>query len=402
MKKLISVLLVAIMMLVGVVVVYANEAPAAVEYVLTGEIVKDEVHLSFDIANNDVGFAMLIFDMAYNPEAVSFVSVSTDECVLSEPDVDDMSEYGLGNYVYISALSEKSNELLDSNATGNVFKAVFKIVDYAEDFGFAVDVHKGDQGMHVNFAEENVPFTITYAGNAFEEIVLEGWFYIDNKWYFYENGAVVTNQWRKDSQGWCWLTETGAMATDSWVKDSKGWCYVDQTGYCVTNCWMRDSVGWCYLDSEGSQVKNAWVADGGKWYFVDADGYMVSNAWRQDSKGWVWLGSDGAMVTNAWVRDSIGWCYVGSDGYAVTNCWKQDSAGWCYLGSTGSQVKNAWIADGGKWYFVDADGYMVYNCWKLDSNGWCYLGSDGAMVTNAWVQDSNGWCYIGANGYVVY
>ena len=95
MKKLISVLLVAIMMLVGVVVVYANEAPAAVEYVLTGEIVKDEVHLSFDIANNDVGFAMLIFDMAYNPEAVSFVSVSTDECVLSEPDVDDMSEYGL-------------------------------------------------------------------------------------------------------------------------------------------------------------------------------------------------------------------------------------------------------------------------------------------------------------------
>ena len=194
---------------------------------------------------------------------------------------------------------------------------------------------------------------------AEREITYSGWALDGGKWYFYENGTMVKNAWRKDSVGWVFLGKDGAMLTNAWCTDSQGWCYVGANGYAVTNCWKRDSVGWIWLNANGSMTKNAWVQDGGKWYFLNAEGYMVSNAWKKDSKGWVYLGSSGAMMTNAWVRDSVGWCYVGADGYAVTNCWKRDSVGWCYLNGNGSMTKSQWLYDGGQWYYLDANGYMV-------------------------------------------
>ena len=187
--------------------------------------------------------------------------------------------------------------------------------------------------------------------------VLNGWVDIDGTWYFYENGTMVTNEWRKDSVGWCYLLEDGRMATNMWLPDSKGWCYIEADGYCATNCWKKDSIGWIWLDGEGSMTKNAWIEDGGKWYYLDSNGYMATSCWMADSVGWVYVGGDGAMLTNSWVRDSVGWCYVGANGYAMTNCWMQDSI------------------------------------------GWCYLDAEGRMVTNDKVQDSNGWCYLDANGY---
>ncbi|MBR2407153.1 MAG: leucine-rich repeat protein, partial [Clostridia bacterium] len=191
---------------------------------------------------------------------------------------------------------------------------------------------------------------------AEREITYSGWALDGGKWYFYENGTMVKNAWRKDTVGWVFLGKDGAMLTNAWCTDSQGWCYVGANGYAVTNCWKRDSVGWIWLNANGSMTKNAWVQDGGKWYFLNAEGYMVSNAWKKDSKGWVYLGSSGAMMTNAWVRDSVGWCYVGADGYAVTNCWKRDSVGWCYLNGNGSMTKSQWLYDGGQWYYLDANG----------------------------------------------
>ena len=221
----------------------------------------------------------------------------------------------------------------------------------------------------------DVPFTVPAPKN--------GWVKENDKWYFYENGNMVTNRWKKDSIGWCYLGADGAMKTNAWVKDSIGWCYVGTDGYCVTSQWKQDSTGkWCYLNANGNMVINNWVKDGGKWYFLDANGYMVSNAWRKDSKGWCYLGADGAMKTNAWVKDSIGWCYVGADGYCVTSKWMQDSTKkWCYLNSNGNMVVNNWVSDGGKWYFIDADGYMISNTTKY-WNGKTYYFNASGVCTN--------------------
>ena len=269
-----------------------------------------------------------------------------------------------------------------------------------------------------------------------------GWYAAGNKWYLYENNALVRNQWRKDTVGWIWLTADGSMLTDGWAKDSANWYYMGADGYAVTNSWKKDSIDWIWLGGDGCMTKSAWVLDKGVWYWMDADGYMarstwvkegenryylnrfgemvtngwvldgahwyktdgnghiIKNAWQKDSKGWVRLGSDGAMVINAWLKDSYDWCYVGSDGYVVTNSWAKDSAGWCYMNSAGYMTKNKWVQDGGKWYFLDKNGYMVSNKWMKDANGWVYLGSGGAMVTNGWAKDSAGWCYMNSAGYM--
>ena len=106
--------------------------------------------------------------------------------------------------------------------------------------------------------------------------VPEGWILENGNWVFYENGEKVTNQWRKDSIGWCYLGADGVMKTNCWLQDSQGWCYIGADGYCETNCWKQDSYGWLYLNSEGSMTKSKWVFDEGYWYYLDEEGYMVT------------------------------------------------------------------------------------------------------------------------------
>ena len=53
----------------------------------------------------------------------------------------------------------------------------------------------------------------------------------------------------------------GYRVTSKWVKDYKGWCYVDASGYMVYNQWVKDYKGWCYVDNSGYMVYNT-VVDG--------------------------------------------------------------------------------------------------------------------------------------------
>ena len=232
----------------------------------------------------------------------------------------------------------------------------------------------------------------------------EGWIQEDGKWFFYEDGEMVKNAWRKDSKGWVYLGQDGTMVCNKWVKDSKGWCYVGADGYMVYNKWVKDSIGWCYVGADGYMVYNKWVKDSIGWCYVGADGYMVYNKWVKDSIGWCYVGADGYMVYNKWVRDSKGWCYVGSDGYMVTNNWAKDSKGWCFMGADGYIVYNDLILDygQGKVYYVAADGYMVSNKWIGEGNEWVYFGADGAAVVSGWVKSGGKWYYMDENGLMVY
>ena len=268
--------------------------------------------------------------------------------------------------------------------------------------------------------EGTITFTAAFAGAAPQN----GWNEEDGKWCYYENGTKVTNTWKKDYIGWCYLGADGYMVTNGWAQDSHGWCYLGADGYMITNARAKDSHGWCYMGADGYMVYNQWAKDAGGWSYVGADGYCVTNTWKKDSTGWCYLGADGYMVINNWAKDSAGWCYLGDDGYCVTNSWKQDSRGWCYLGADGRMVYNQWVKDSVGWCYVGADGYMVVNDWAKDSTGWCFMGEDGYivyndlvldfdnekiyyvdesgyMVSNKWIGEGNEWIYFGADGALV-
>jgi glucan-binding YG repeat protein len=84
----------------------------------------------------------------------------------------------------------------------------------------------------------------------------EGWNLVDGKWYFVEGGKLVTNQWKRDSIGWCLLGDDGAMLTNTWTTDSDGWCYIGPDGYCVTGTYTIDGVDHNF-DSEGNWLGEA-------------------------------------------------------------------------------------------------------------------------------------------------
>ena len=218
-----------------------------------------------------------------------------------------------------------------------------------------------------------------YIGENGYMVTTTGWILYNDGWYFLENGYAVVSEWRLDSTGWCYLGEDGRMVTNTWLRDSMGWCYIGENGYCVTNVWMEKDGKEVYIGSEARVVTDGWVVKDGGWYFLE-NGEYVKNEWRLDSTGWCYLGEDGRMVTNDFVADSTGNCYIGENGYMLT--------------TTG------WLLHNDNWYFLE-EGYAVVSEWRLDSTGWCYLGEDGRMVTNDFVADSTGNCYIGENGYMV-
>ena len=211
--------------------------------------------------------------------------------------------------------------------------------------------------------------------DAGSRIIVTGWYVVNGKWCYYDQGVKAVSKWVRDSKGWCYLDVQGHMVYNKWVKDSIGWCYVGADGYMVYNKWVKDSIGWCY---------------------VGADGYMVYNKWVKDSKGWCYVGADGYMVYNKWVRDSKGWCYVGADGYMVYNKWVKDSKGWCYVGANGYMTVNDWVKSGGKWYFCNSSGYMATG-WVKTGGNWYYMDSSGAMITG-WKQLGGKWYYFYNSG----
>ena len=218
----------------------------------------------------------------------------------------------------------------------------------------SLDTPVGDDYMGIPWTDTDNAYHV-YA----KWVARNGWAFLDDSWYYFDNGTMIKSTWKKDSKGWCYLGADGRMVTNGWAKDSKGWCWLASNGYMPTT--------------------TKWIQYDGGWYHI-TKGYRDANKWMKDSKGWCWLQDDGRMLTNGWAKDSKGWCWIGSDGYMV--------------------VKSQWINDRGSWYYI-SNGYMVSSQWRKDSKGWCYLGSNGKMVTNGWAKDSKGWCWIGASGYMV-
>lgn len=149
-----------------------------------------------------------------------------------------------------------------------------------------------------------------------------------------------------------------SMHKDGWVKESGKWhYYLDNKK--VTNAWRTDTNGWCYLDANGEVAKDKWVNWKGNWYYLNANGYMVKSEWVKDSKGWCYVCDNGKMMKSAWFKWKGDWYYLDANGHMLTNEWKSDSVSWCYLGADGKTLKNKWLKWEGSWYYLDANGYMV-------------------------------------------
>lgn len=172
--------------------------------------------------------------------------------------------------------------------------------------------------------------------------------------------------WYKEAQcinKWDFTTEkvtSNITLYAKWTAAANGWSY---------------SQGKWYFFNNGSMVTNGWTQDSAKhWYYMGSDGAMVTNTWEQDSlKHWYYLGTDGAMVTNTWKQDiSKAWYYLGADGSMAANTWILDNGKWYYL-KPGGAMATGWLSYGGAWYYLYSSGEMAKNTiisgYRLNASG---------------------------------
>ncbi len=412
MKKVLVVALCALLTLSLFIPVMAEDGPKFTTTVSANRVKRGDT-VTVTVSADKVFAAKAIaldFASVCDPAAFELVEAYWTTDKISLADVDTAQFKAVGFCVNLGSTPETAQPA--TGISGEIFKITVKA---------KADAAYDDYNFKVAVTVDQAAATSTGTTVKVSYVDLNGWVYEGGIWYYYESGTKVTNAWRKDSIGWCFLTADGSMAVKTFVKDSIGWAYVDEggyfydnltawrfvdgvwyyveNGYRVENAWRKDSIGWCFLTADGSMAVNTFVKDSIGWAYVDEGGYFYEiTTWRFVDGVWYYV-ENGYRVENAWRKDSTGWCFLTADGSMAVNTFVKDSIGWAYVDEGGYFYEiTAWRLLDGKWYYVE-NGYRVENTWRKDSKGWCYLTGDGSMMTNDWLKDSVGWCYIGADGY---
>ena len=90
---------------------------------------------------------------------------------------------------------------------------------------------------------------------------------------------MVTNKWKQDSKGWCYVGDDGIMVKNGFVPDTKGQCWIGPDGYMiVATGWLIDYYDECeynYYLEDGYMAVSKTLEINGETYVFDADGYWT-------------------------------------------------------------------------------------------------------------------------------
>lgn len=131
-----------------------------------------------------------------------------------------------------------------------------------------------------------------------DEPVKDGWVKRDDKWYYYENGKMVKNEWRMYKGDSFYLGSDGAMVTGWHTVNDKSYYFYDDghKAYCEwvdgifigmdgveENAdkakWKHNKTGWWFEDANGWYPKNRTLVINGIEYEFDSVGYV-----KEDNK----------------------------------------------------------------------------------------------------------------------
>lgn len=264
------------------------------------------------------------------------------------------------------------DQVLDTSNDGNAITNDSEVVenteaseDVTENLGSDSVVNEGS-----DFSKTETTTVVSQ-----DESQKDGW--TDSNQRYYENGELVTNQFRDIDGNTYYFNEYGYKQTGSLYHGNDCY-YFDSNGVMQTN----KEFGNLYYGKDGKAVRNTWVQFSREYRYYGPYGNYYCG----------WTDSDGTEYPDFEEIDGKYYAFD-SNGYMKTG-WVHQRDTWYYFNADGSRASNQWIDDT---YYVDANGYMLTNRWIDDSN---YVGSDGIKTTNTWESVSNGWKYkLGDSGY---
>lgn len=261
-----------------------------------------------------------------------------------------------------------------------------------------------------------------------------GWKKVHGRWFFYENGKSVTEEWRKLGKYWYYFDGNGAAADSTsvhiydkntgyhyysfdkdcrlivgWKQIDEDWLYSDANGYAADGITtIGDDT---YYFQYGRMLKDVTIPDNDKtmFYYFGEDGKLVKTApvkdgWVQFGKNWRYW-ENGAYIKNTSKKIGDDTYYFEYDGNMATNCFQNvkdpdtgetlkryfgangkmatgwtfyDDYYWCYYDEDSNLVTGKQVIDG-KLYYFDSNGRLCRNYELKEGLTWRYFGQDGAM-----------------------
>ena len=189
----------------------------------------------------------------------------------------------------------------------------------------------------------------------------------DNKWYYYEDGNMVTG-WKELGGIWYYLNESGAMV--------KGWQTISGKTY--------------YFNDSGHMLVGKQVIDGRNYNF-NTSGQLDSTNWVKSNNKWYYY-ENGKMITG-WKLINGEWYYLESNGVMATG-WKELGGIWYYLNESGAMVKG-WQTISGKTYYFNDSGHMLTGKQVIDGKNYEFNGS-GQLISDTGDISSSDMTYIAA------
>ncbi len=237
----------------------------------------------------------------------------------------------------------------------------------------------------------------TYAENEWVR-VNGSWYYLADKGHMLTGNQVIEGKryllnpngdmvkgvlWQKIRGTWYYINYGGSLTCDGWRFINQKWYYFDELGRMKTG-WVKVEGKWYSLNSSGAML-TGWQKVNGSWYFMRSNG-MMHEGWGFIGGKWYYLQpSSGHMRTN-WIQLDGKWYLLSQSGHMLTG-WQLNANKWYLLANNGV-MQTGWHKVNGKWYFMNQGGSMKANTWYYD-NGykrWYYFESSGRMNESADTQ----------------
>jgi len=244
---------------------------------------------------------------------------------------------------------------------------------------------------------DNINYVVDKDGVPHSIGSTDGWVKYDDRWYYIQDGVVVTDQVIKIGSAYYGFDDLGMMYTawdfDAYNEDSDmwGWFRAKDDGTLYANTWFKYFDGtWYYYNADARAAEGIQTV-GGTQYGFYGDGQLAINS--------VLYWEDALYTTDANGVATFAKLSPG-DG------WKQLKSNWYYV-RNGELLRDTVAQIGSDFYGFEYDGrlydYAGETFWMYDDDeGRDYLyrvkDTSGKLYANSWYQNGTGgsWYYYGA------
>ncbi|MDN3017762.1 hypothetical protein PH210_16305 [Paenibacillus sp. BSR1-1] len=198
------------------------------------------------------------------------------------------------------------------------------------------------QDIRENFYNENVigGYVTDINGNQSEvniTLLLEGWKFVNGKWYLYDNDAQKITRWFKVNGKWYFFNPAGDMKTG----------------------WYKEKGKWYYLDPVNGDMAIGGHKIGGKWYYFDANGVMKTG-WIKLGNKWIYLDPVNGDMKIGWIKIANKWYYLDPVNGDMKTGWVKLANKWYYLDPSSGVMKTGKVKIGSKTFTFATDGHWLY------------------------------------------